>query len=122
MRSYDNKWARKNPEKLRVKRDWHLRNPEKAAASDKKCRLKRYGLTSEEYDARFKKQGGVCAICKKKEVSTRDGKTKVLAVDHDHATGAVRGLLCTHCNTGLAMFRDDLRLLVLAGRYLSPSV
>jgi len=56
---------------------------------------KTYGLTSEQYDALLERQGGRCAICRAKPKSIR------LAVDHDHGTGEVRGLLCSRCNHDL---------------------
>jgi hypothetical protein len=55
---------------------------------------KLYGITGEEYDALFRFQGGVCYICRRKP------RTKRLAVDHDHKTGAVRGLLCANNENG----------------------
>lgn len=54
----------------------------------------RYGLTPEEVEAMLAAQGGVCAIC--------EGTPERPAVDHDHATGKVRGILCTGCNIKLA--------------------
>lgn len=53
-----------------------------------------YNLTPDQYDALYAAQGRVCAICRR-----ATGKTKRLAVDHDHHTGTVRGLLCGNCNT-----------------------
>lgn len=55
-------------------------------------RLARYGLTVEDYEKLLKAQGGVCAIC------GRPPKKQRLAVDHDHLTKRVRGLLCAFCN------------------------
>ena len=54
---------------------------------------KTYGLAPGEYDALLAFQGGACAICQ-----CATGKARRLAVDHDHDTGEVRGLLCTSCN------------------------
>lgn len=54
-----------------------------------------YGLTADEYEALLRLQGGKCAICRQRPVSRR------LAVDHDHKTGAVRGLCCSRCNHDL---------------------
>lgn len=56
---------------------------------------KTYGLEVGDYDALLKAQGGKCAICRARP------KSKRLAVDHDHKTGAVRGLLCSRCNHDL---------------------
>jgi hypothetical protein len=56
---------------------------------------KTYGLTGNDYGALLERQGGRCAICRARP------KSKRLAVDHDHATGAVRGLLCSRCNHDL---------------------
>ena len=56
---------------------------------------------------------GKCAIC-----GALKGKRNH-ALDHDHKTGKFRGILCTACNLGLGMFRDDTRLLLLAIDYLN---
>lgn len=73
-----------------------------------------YGITSEEYDAIYKAQGGVCAICRR-----ASGKRRRLAVDHDHKTGFVRGLLCRPCNRNvLGHLRDDPAALDRAIGYL----
>ncbi len=74
-----------------------------------------YGLTTVEYSKLLKSQNGVCAICKKKE--TRK-KIKRLAVDHNHETGKIRGLLCNNCNNGLGRFGDDPKILKSAVKYL----
>lgn len=52
-----------------------------------------FGITAEEYEAILAFQGGACAICQR-----ATGKSKRLAVDHDHETGEVRGCLCSTCN------------------------
>lgn len=57
--------------------------------------LKKYGVTAKKLRKMMKKQGGKCAICRR--------KTK-LVVDHDHRTGKVRGLLCVPCNVGLTTY------------------
>ncbi len=91
-------------------------NRELMRAYDRKHSLKAaYGMTIEDYDSMLRQQGGACAICRR-EPSTGNGK--VLHVDHDHATGRVRGLLCTNCNTGLGHFRDSTDALAAAAAYL----
>lgn len=64
------------------------------------CQLRaRYGLSAAEYDRLLEVQNGVCRICK---LPCSTGKR--LAVDHDHVTRKVRGLLCRRCNRGLGHF------------------
>lgn len=75
--------------------------------------LKTYGLKIGEYDKLYVAQGGACYICQR-----ATGKTKKLAVDHDHETGYVRGLLCGPCNKLLGHVRDDPRTLQRAADYL----
>lgn len=71
-----------------------------------------YGITEAEYDRLFKLQNGRCAICMK-----LPGKVR-LAVDHDHTTDEVRGLLCGTCNRMLGMAMDSQHLLEMAKLYL----
>lgn len=81
---------------------------------------KMYGITQDQYEAMYAQQKGLCAICHQPEKTpTNDGKAiRMLAVEHCHRTGAVRGLACRSCNSGLAQFRDDPELLRSAIRYL----
>lgn len=72
-----------------------------------------FGITVEDYARLELAQGRKCAICTLSCPSGRD-----LAVDHDHNTGKVRGLLCVNCNQALGKFKDDLRLLEKASIYL----
>jgi hypothetical protein len=67
-----------------------------------------YGLTAEGYDDLLARQGGKCAICRGRP------KSKRLAVDHDHKTGAVRGLLCSRCNHDLMGSAWDSGAIALA--------
>lgn len=79
--------------------------------------LRKYGITSDEYNELFESQQGRCAICGGHQTEFK----KRLHVDHDHDTGQVRGLLCGTCNTGLGMFRDNIDLLDKAIKYLGRS-
>src|SRR5688572_7331654 len=93
---------------------WNRANLERARATQRKIDLRRlYGITPEAYDEKFAAQDGVCAICKSECATGRR-----LAVDHDHETNAVRGLLCSRCNNGIGHFDDQLPLLEAAIEYL----
>lgn len=73
-----------------------------------------YGLGPDDYAELVRRQGGKCAICRAVP------RTKRLAVDHDHKSGAVRGLLCSRCNHDLlGAARDSLELLTNAVAYLT---
>lgn len=87
---------------------WRKRNPELYAAASKRSRLVKYDLSVVEYDAMLLAQDHKCLICLQPETKTHpNGTLCELAVDHDHATGKVRGLLCNRCNRGVGNFRDD---------------
>lgn len=69
-------------------------------------RLKtRYGITPADYDRMLAEQGGGCAVCG--AVTDPVEPNRSLAVDHCHATGKVRGVLCTVCNRTIGKFNDD---------------
>jgi len=96
------------------KEKWKLRNPIKAAYSQKMVDMKRkYHITKEEFEALVKYQDNKCGICG----NVLDGK-KEPAVDHNHKTGKIRGLLCTKCNTGIGQLNEDVTILILAIKYL----
>jgi len=78
------------------------------------CR--KFGISVEEYDAFLEKQNNVCAICGS-QPSPNNGK-QMFAVDHDHETGNVRGLLCTRCNPMLGFAKDNPETLLKAAQYL----
>jgi hypothetical protein len=80
-----------------------------------------YGLKPGQYEEMLNKQGGKCSICREPEASPdrHTGRARGLFVDHDHATGRVRGLLCMRCNIGVGQFRDDVDLMKLAIEYLN---
>ena len=74
-----------------------------------------------ELSFKLKIQNNVCAICKNPETA-KDKKTNCvrrMAIDHDHNTGAIRGLLCSNCNNGLGRFKDSRDYLQSAIKYLN---
>jgi len=98
-RCYD-KWLYANSANFRSQRlksgsNWRKNHPADSRLADRKQKLlRKYGISLEEYDQLFSTQRGRCAIC---------GRTdSILAVDHDHVTNRIRGLLCAPCNGALA--------------------
>ena len=90
------------------------------AETNKRYQLKRYyGITFEEYEGIYQDQNGDCAICGKSVtlLGTRNVKDGA-HVDHDHATGSIRGLLCHNCNAGIGYLRDSTDLMSRAIDYL----
>ena len=91
-------------------RNQRFKNRESYLNKIRRRTLKKYGLTSEEYQ-QMAMNG--CHICGKQCKSGRR-----LAIDHDHKNNVTRGLLCGTCNNGLGRFRDDIKLLERAIEYL----
>jgi len=92
-------------------REWFRRNPDKSRNSMLK---QYYGITLDDYDKMLFAQEGECAVCNRHHTESK----KPLYVDHCHTTGAVRGLLCHTCNSGIGMLNDDLDMLYSACEYL----
>jgi len=74
----------------------------------------KYGITLEDYNNMFTEQQGCCAICKEHQSNLNIS----LAVDHDHKTLKVRGLLCRKCNLLLGHVKDNIHLLKQSILYL----
>lgn len=130
FRKWRKEWRRKHPEKVRA--EYHARMSKDGGAKEKaRCakyradnperlraiKLRKFGLTLADYDAMFEVQGGLCAICLQRNIENRR-----LAVDHDHRSGKVRGLLCGSCNKALGLFRDSPQILTAALAYLLKGV
>jgi hypothetical protein len=110
---------RKDPKDKAYRKIYNSKNQDKI----KKYALKRcFKISIEEYNNLWQKQNGVCALCGNPEtVMYSNGKItklRALAVDHDHKTGRIRGLLCHFCNVGLGHFKDDKNLLLKAIEYI----
>lgn len=96
---------------LAYQRDYRAAHPKKARTYSRQGHLRsRYGLTLEQYDRMLLDQQGCCLGCGRSD--------KKLHVDHNHATGAVRGLLCFSCNAALGCVQDDPGILVRLEEYL----
>ena len=143
IRAYQVNWGRKNREKIRAlarqkrleslpphrrERLEYLRaNRKWLAEESRKWKLRllsnrcsqhllfKYGLTVDGYDSLLERQARGCAICGK---PSADKAGRPLHVDHCHATGRVRGLLCMDCNTSIGKMQDSPELLLRASEYL----
>jgi hypothetical protein len=113
QRAYVVDWQRRNKEKFNsYQREWRSQNKEKHAASAKYSKIRnKYGLSREEYDSLMEQSH--CGIC------DADLTERKPALDHCHATGKIRGVLCSQCNTGLGMFHNNPEALRRAAEYLS---
>ncbi len=109
-------WSKKNPRIVaKCSRVWRKENRFKHSLTSCRASAKKHGwkeciATAEEIKATFT---GQCHLCGTQE------EDRKLHLDHDHKTGAFRGWLCSQCNVGLGMFRDDERLLTEAIEYLT---
>lgn len=103
-------WRKRNKVKLRAKKKaWKKANPDKMRGQ----RLKyKYRLTLIKLEAMLAAQDGKCACC------PTPLTTKEAAVDHCHASGAVRGILCRRCNSALGWVKDDPATLRRLASYL----
>ena len=97
----------------RQQRERRANNPEKYRAyskiSERRRKLKKYGLTESSYNQLLEEQFNLCAICKEPNKLKRDWH-----VDHCHKTGKIRGILCHHCNLMLGNAKDN-RLILSSG-------
>lgn|SRR3990167_5831592 len=79
---------------------------------------KKYGITIEDYRKLSLKDS--CDICGQKEIAVdRNKNTKRLAIDHNHETGKVRGMLCQRCNQAIGLLREDIELIEKVKSYLN---
>jgi len=107
---------RKNPKRHM---EWAKNNIEKTKLQNRKSVLKRrYGLSVEQYNKMFNDQNGCCDICGKHQSECKQR----LQVDHNHTTGAVRGLLCWNCNSMLGKVYEDVTILRNMILYLKKDI
>ena len=95
-------------------KEWQALNPEKR----KSQRLRKFDIHLSDYKDMLAMQNGSCAICGYSDMSNPNFFP---LVDHCHATGKVRGLLCMNCNQALGKFKDDKNRLFSAIAYLSKN-
>jgi len=114
------RWRLANPEKHRLQSREKVRRYTAKLGNDivaKNARnfwlQREYGINSKDYDVILAQQNGCCAICK-----TSDPGKRRFAVDHDHTTRLVRGILCIRCNQGLGLLGDTIEKVQKALNYL----
>jgi hypothetical protein len=122
-------------------KNWAHTNPERYAEirqmAQVRFRLRRFGLTPEQFEEMLRAQDFKCAVCRADKVGNkRSGKGAkprldtpwpttaqdgdfTWHIDHDHLTGKVRGLLCHHCNAALGHVKDDPAILAALIKYLA---
>lgn len=90
---------------------------EECSATAKSLReaYRRYGITMQEYRAMSLRQDGKCAICRHPE---RTERNRLLTIDHDHVSGHIRELLCSHCNRAIGLLQDDPKIIRAAAAYV----
>ena len=110
-------WRKKNKARIKVASSiYWQKNKHRWAETHRDNYLKRvYGIDIVEYNELFRKQNGCCAICGVHQTKQK----RIMAVDHDHESRRVRGLLCFMCNTALGKFNDDCEVLNKAIQYLN---
>jgi len=106
--------ARRNSERIRA---YYQTDKRRKATLKHKCE-KIYGITVNEFEAMMEASDGRCYICDRLPEEIPGHRHKRLGIDHDHATGRVRGLLCTPCNVMLGSAGDSQQTLRNAIKYL----
>lgn len=107
-----------NKEKINLShKNWQSKNKDYIKIYN---RIIKYGVSLDQYNQMLQEQNGVCFICGKEEtiIDKRVNRTVSLAVDHNHSTGKVRGLLCVKCNSILGLANDNIELLQKSIDYL----
>jgi len=115
MRKRVNDYYHGNPEykekSKEYSRTWVGKNPDKRKTHTRNSRIRAYGISPERYQEMLEAQGNRCAICVKEN-------NRAMVIDHDHTTGAVRGLLCDGCNLSLGHIERE-GFLEIALKYIA---
>ncbi len=106
-----------DPAYIQKRKEQYAAYQESGRARDKVLR-RVYGISLDQYNAIFEAQDYRCAICRCTEEEAEAKSSQGFCVDHDHETGAVRNILCSHCNRGIGLLQDDSTVLEAAANYL----
>lgn len=103
-RAANARYQKRHPEKVNaMHRAYKAKNSQKVRDYGRRFEyLHDFGITIEDYNKMFDEQKGYCAICQRHQSTFK----RRLAIDHDHLTGKVRGLLCDPCNRGMGMLKE----------------
>jgi len=113
VRAYDRRRYAENREARNAHcRAWNAANRERVYWNDLR---KKYGISRDQFEAMFETQGRRCAICRSDRPGTPSGR---FFIDHDHATGRVRAILCGHCNSAVGYVREDPAIALAVAEYL----
>lgn len=119
--AYQKQWREENAEHVaqygKAYMAEYMSKPEVQEATWRRNLWKNYKMTDAEFNELWSVQSGQCAICSV-ELLPRGRQPNAVAVDHNHDTGAVRGLLCQACNRGIGLFYDSPSILQSAVKYL----
>jgi len=100
-----------NKKNFNYQKTRYKRYKENHAKRDRKTQLRghlrrKYSITLEDYNSMVEEQNGLCAICGR--TNSKKGVFERLAVDHNHISGQIRGLLCNRCNVILGLGDEDI--------------
>lgn len=121
IKAYQKEWKAKNREAIKAYnkpyQDKYRMRTEVQQATRVRHLKKYYKMTPTEFNALWELQDGKCAICESKMKPMGRAKDAV-AIDHNHQTNQVRGLLCRGCNHGIGCLKDSPEVLRNAAKYL----
>ncbi len=120
VQNYQRQWREKNIDAVRAYSAEYMKGyvqTEGYFVSRTKRRFKTYNITAFDFNAMWESQNGCCAICQIK-LQPRGRSKNSAAIDHNHKTREVRGLLCRGCNHGIGSLQDNPSILLAAANYL----
>jgi hypothetical protein len=120
VQNYQRQWREKNIDAVRAYSAEYMKGyvqTEGYFVSRTKRRFKTYNITAFDFNAMWESQNGCCAICQIK-LQPRGRSKNSAAIDHNHKTREMRGILCRGCNHGIGMLGDNPSTLIAAAEYL----
>jgi len=104
-------WRDANPERHKANViAWQAANPEKVKVYVKTGKVRKYGLTLEQFDEFIRACGGRCPLCNVEFVASSRSR-ECACIDHCHKSGKVRGVICKRCNIGIGHARENPEIL-----------